>query len=327
MSSKETSRQIMLDERDYVEKPLLNQLEDLGWEIIDLDDKQLPADSHRETFTEVVMLPVLREQLKVINPWIEEDQIDEVAKQLVANFPSTGLIENNKHVLNLLLENTSVSENRQTGENSPTVHFIDFKNRDRNRFIAVCQFKVRILGTEHHIIPDIVLFVNGLPMVLIECKSPRVKDAIPEAIDQILRYCEQRGVRGEGCARLFHFNQFVVATCRQEAKFGTITSHINKHFYRWADPYPRTLNDLEHGSGSPNDQQRLVAGMMDKDNLLDLIRTFTLFSTNDKGQTIKVVGRYQQFRAVKLAVNRLIEGKTPRKRSGTSGTPRVLANP
>ena len=316
MSSKETSRQIMLDERDYVEKPLLNQLEDLGWEIIDLDDKQLPADSHRETFTEVVMLPVLREQLKVINPWIEEDQIDEVAKQLVANFPSTGLIENNKHVLNLLLENTSVSENRQTGENSPTVHFIDFKNRDRNRFIAVCQFKVRILGTEHHIIPDIVLFVNGLPVVLIECKSPRVKDAIPEAIDQILRYSEQRGAQGEGNAQLFHFNQFVVATCRQEAKFGTITSHIEKHFYRWADPYPRTLNDLEHGSGSPNDQQRLVAGMMDKDNLLDLIRTFTLFSTNDKGQTIKVVGRYQQFRAVKLAVNRLIEGKTPRKRSG-----------
>ena len=316
MSSKETSRQIMLDERDYVEKPLLNQLEDLGWEIIDLDDKQLPADRHRETFTEVVMLPVLREQLKVINPWIEEDQIDEVAKQLTASFPGTGLIENNKHVLNLLLENTSVSENRQTGENSPTVRFIDFKNRDKNRFTVVCQYKVRILGTEHHIIPDIVLFVNGLPVVLIECKSPRVKDAIPEAIDQILRYSEQRGATGEGCARLFHFNQFVVATCRQEAKFGTITSHIEKHFYRWADPYPRTLNNLEHGSGSPNDQQRLDAGMMDKDNLLDLIRTFTLFSTNDKGETIKIVGRYQQFRAVKLAVNRLIEGKTPRERSG-----------
>ena len=175
----------MLDERNHVEKPLLEQLEGLGWEIIGLDDKQLPADSHRETFTEVVMLPVLGEQLKVINPWIEDDQIEEVTKQLIANFPGTGLIENNKHVLNLLLENTSVSENRQTGENSPTVRFIDFENRDKNRFTAVCQYKVRILGTEHHIFPDIVLFVNGLPVVLIECKSPRVKDAIPEAIDQI----------------------------------------------------------------------------------------------------------------------------------------------
>ena len=124
------------------------------------------------------------------------------------------------------------------------------------------------------------------------------------------------GAKGEGSAPLFYFNQFVVATCRQEAKFGTITTHSEKHYYRWSDPYPRTLNDLDHGAGSPNAQQRLVAGMMDKDNLLDLIRSFTLFSTNDKGQTIKIVGRYQQFRAVKLAVKRLREGKSPRERSG-----------
>ncbi|MBG0779764.1 MAG: type I restriction endonuclease subunit R, partial [Desulfotignum balticum] len=115
---------------------------------------------------------------------------------------------------------------------------------------------------------------------------------------------------------LFYFNQFVIATCRQQAKFGTITTHSEKHFYRWSDPYPRTLNDLDHGSGSPSDQQRLVAGMMDRGNLLDLIRTFTLFTTNDKGQTVKIVGRYQQFRAVKLAVRRLLAGKTPRERSG-----------
>ena len=311
------SQHIKLDERNHVEKPLLEQLGGQGWDIIDLtNEKQKPGDTFRENFTEVVMLPVLREQFKVINPWLENDQVEEVVKRLTASFPSTGLIENNKHVLHLLLENTSVSENRQTDEKSPTVHFIDFKNRGNNRFIAVCQFKVRILGTEHHIIPDIVLFVNGLPVVVIECKSPKVKDAIPEAIDQILRYSEQRGSRGEGSAPLFYFNQFVVATCRQEAKFGTITTDSEKHFYRWADPYPRTLNDLDHGAGSPNDQQRLVAGMMDKDNLLDLIRTFTLFSTDDKGRTIKIVGRYQQFRAVKLAVKRLLEGTSPRERSG-----------
>jgi len=88
----------------------------------------------------------------------------------------------------------------QTGERSPTVRFVDFTHRENNSFIAVCQFKVRILGTEHHIIPDIVLFLNGLPVVVIECKSPKVKDAIPEAIDQMLRYSEQRGAKGEGSA-------------------------------------------------------------------------------------------------------------------------------
>ena len=307
-----TAKEIKLDERNHVEKPLLDQLIGLGWQVLDLDSKQQPGDTFRESFTEVVMLPVLRQQLKVINPWLDDDQVEEVVKQLTASFPSTGLIQNNRHAFNLLLENTSVSENRKTGEKSPTVRFIDFKHRDNNRFIAVCQFKVRILGTEYHIIPDIVLFLNGLPVVVIECKSPKVKEPISEAIDQLLRYSEQRGGKGEGSAPLFYYNQFVITTCRQEAKFGTITTHSEKYFYRWADPYPRSLNDLDHGNSSPNDQQRLVAGMLDRDNLLDLIRTFTLFSTNDKGEMIKVVGRYQQFRAVKIAVKRLLEGKNPR---------------
>jgi type I restriction enzyme R subunit len=315
-ASDKTAQEIKLDERNHVEKPFLDQLESLGWEVLDCDSKQHPGQTYRESFTEVVMLPVLREQLKVINPWLEDDQVEEVVKQLTASFPSTGLIQNNQHALHLLLENTSVDENRKTGEKSPTVRFIDFKHRDNDRFIAVCQLKVRILGTEHHIVPDIVLFLNGLPVVVVECKSPKVKDPIPEAIDQLLRYSEQRGAKGEGSAALFYFNQFVITTCRQEAKVGTITTRNEKHFYRWADPYPRSVDDLEHGTSSPNDQQRLVAGMLDRDNLLDLIRTFTLFSTNEKSETIKVVGRYQQFRAVKLAVKRLLEGNTPRERSG-----------
>ena len=315
-SADKTPKEIKLDERLHVEKPFLDQLAGLGWQVIDCDSKQHPGQTFRESFTEVVMLPVLREQLKVINPWLEDDQVEEVVKQLTASFPGTNLIQNNRHVLQLLLENTSVSENRKTGEKSPTVRFIDFQHRDNNRFIAVCQFKVRILGTEYHIIPDIVLFLNGLPVVVIECKSPKVKEPIPEAIDQLLRYSEQRGAKGEGSAPLFYFNQFMITTCRQEAKFGTITTHDEKQFFRWADPFPRTLNDLEHGTSSPNDQQRLVAGMLDRDNLLDIIRTFTLFSTNEKGEIVKVVGRYQQFRAVKLAVKRLLEGKRPKDRSG-----------
>lgn len=61
-------------------------------------------------------------------------------------------------------------------------------------------------------------------------------------------------------APLFYYNQIVIATCRNEAKFGTITTHDEKYFYRWADPYPRTVEDLPHGESGPNDQQRLLAG-------------------------------------------------------------------
>lgn len=316
MDRDKTTQYIKIDERNHVEKPLLEQLAGFGWEVLDLDAQQSPKETFRDNFAEVVLGPVLREQIKVINPWLEDDQVEEVAKRLTDSFPGSNLLENNRHVLNLLLENTSVAVNRKTGEKNPTVRYIDFAHPDNNRFIAVCQFKVRILGTEYHIIPDIVLFLNGLPVVVIECKSPKVKEPIAEAIDQMLRYSEQRGAKGEGSAPLFYFNQFIVATCRNEAKFGTITTHIEKHFYRWSDPYPRTVEDLPHGSSGPNDQQRLVAGMLDRRNLLDIISVFTVFSESEKGERIKIVGRYQQFRAVKLAIQRLLKGKTRRARSG-----------
>src|ERR1019366_1249624 len=104
-----TAKEIRLDERNHVEKPLLDQLAGLQWQVLDLDSKQQPGDTFRESFTEVVMLPVLRQQLKVINPWLEDDQVEEVVKHLTANWPGTSLIQNNRHALNLLLENTSVS--------------------------------------------------------------------------------------------------------------------------------------------------------------------------------------------------------------------------
>ena len=313
--NKLSNPQIKLDERNHVELPLLDQLKGLGWEVLDLQAQQTPGETHRSSLAEVLMLPVLLAQLKIIQPWLQDDQADEVVRQLAA-LPSSNLLQNNQHVFRLLTEGTSVSENRATGDKSPTVRFIDFDRVENNRFMAVCQFKLRILGTEHHIVPDVVLFVNGVPVVVIEAKSPKVKDALPEAIDQLMRYSEQRGAKGEGSAALFAFNQFLVVTCRNEAKFGTITTHNEKHFYRWSDPFPRTLDELEHGTSSPNDQQRLVAGMLDHANLLGIIRTFTIFSTNDKGELIKVVGRYQQFRAVKLAVQRLLTGQNPRARSG-----------
>jgi type I restriction enzyme R subunit len=152
-----TPPHIKLDERNHVERPLLDQLDGLGWEVIDLDNTQTPAQSLRQSFTEVILEPVLRDALQTINPWLEPDQVDQAAKHL-AGFSGRGLLENNRHVYDLLLGNTSVSKNRRTGEKSPTVRFVDFEEPDNNRFVAVCQFKVRILGSEHHIIPDIVLF-------------------------------------------------------------------------------------------------------------------------------------------------------------------------
>ncbi len=307
---------LKIDEYTSVEKPFMEQLKKLGWdEVIELNMQQTPQESFRTSFSEVVLQPKLRASLKKINPFLTEPQIDEVVRKITA-FHHSSLIENNQKVLDMLLQNTTVSKNEQTGELSPTVRYIDFDNPENNIFTAISQFKVKIPGTEHHIIPDIVLFVNGLPLVVVEAKSPKVKEPIPEAIDQLMRYSEQRGNTGEGNKELFYYNQFIITTSRTEAKFGTITTHTPKYFYRWTDPYPLTLNDLKHGKSSPNDQQRLVAGMLSKQNLLDIIRVFTIFKTDEKGRKIKIVGRYQQFRAVKLAVKRLLEGRNPHERGG-----------
>jgi type I restriction enzyme R subunit len=316
MPDRKVSQQILVNEREWVEKPLLNQLEGLGWTILDLEMKgQTPAQSFRESFDEVVILPELRKALRKINDWIDEDQIDE-AISTITRFQSNDLLNNNEQVLQLLREGTSVSSNRRTGDKSPTVGYIDFKHPERNSFLAIAQFKLRVIGTDRHIYPDIILFLNGLPVGVIECKSPKVNEPIAEAIDQLLRYSEQRGEKGEGNKELFYYNQFLVGTCRDKAKISTITAPNEKFFFNWLDPYPLTIEDLEHGQSSPSNQHRLVAGVFAPENLLSLIRTFTIFSTNDKGETIKILARYQQFRAIKKAVNRLLSGETKDKRSG-----------
>lgn len=311
---------LKMNELDSVERPLMEQLIGLGWntgdnEVLQLEMQQTPEQSYRKTFSEVVLQPKLREALKNINSFLTEPQLDETIRK-ITSFSKSSLLENNQHVLELLLENTTVSKNELTGELSPTVRFVDFTTPENNIFTAISQFKTHVPGTDHHIIPDVTLFINGLPVVVIEAKSPKVKEPIPEAIDQLMRYSEQRGHNGEGNKELFYYNQFIITTCRTEAKFGTISTHTPKYFYRWTDPYPYDLDELAHGKSAPNDQQRIVAGMLDRKNLLDIIRVFTIFKVDDKGKKIKVVGRYQQFRAVKLATKRLIDGKNPLERGG-----------
>lgn len=308
---------LKLDEYHTVEKPFMDQLRDqLQWdEVLELKMQQQPSQSYRESFDEVLLKPQLKKALLDINDFLTEAQVEEVIRKL-ESFTHTSLLENNQQVLKYLLKGTTVAKNEKTDELSPTVHFINFDEPEKNIFTAISQFKLHIPGTEHHIIPDVTLFVNGIPIGIVECKSPKVKEPIPEAIDQLMRYSEQRGAEGEGVQKLFYYNQFLIVTCRMDARFGTITTHNEKHYYRWTDPYPKKLSDIQTGSSAPNDQQRLVAGMLDKTNLIDLIKTFTIFSIDDKGDTIKIVGRYQQFRAVNITVNRLLEGKNPDERSG-----------
>lgn len=302
-----------LNELKYVEEPFLKQLEGLGWKVTK-GDKYDPSVSLRDGFNEVVLESELRKSIKNINPWIEDDQINEVVHEITVP-RSNNLIEANQEVLNLLLENTSVSQNRQTGEKSPTVKFIEFKNPQENSFLAISQFKVQIPGTEKHIIPDIVLFINGLPIGVVECKSPYISDPIAEGITQLMRYSNKRG-KIEGNEKLFYYNQFMISTCRQVCKYSTISGKF-EHYLEWKDPYPYTLSDINtEGSKSVNSQQVLIKGVFTKDNILDIIQNFTIFQEDSNHKLIKIVGRYQQYRAVQKIIERLKSNKTPSEKSG-----------
>jgi type I restriction enzyme, R subunit len=340
MANDKVNAHLRLDERNHVEEPFLKQLElipGLRWTVLRLEmgPGQAPVQTQRETFDQVLMYKDLEVALKKINPWINEAQLNEAISALTS-FEGDNLFKNNKEILNLLIKGTKVQIDGKPNED---VFFIDFKNPENNSYTAVSQFKIRITGTDKHIYPDIICFINGIPVAVIECKSPRTKEPIPEAIDQLMRYCEQREYRKEGSKLLFYYNQFIVATCRNSAKFGTVTTTIEKHFYRWTDPYPETIEQLSEYCNpqksyfvdtegnddggmaaeirtSPNDQQRLVHGMLKPENLLNIIRTFSIWTNTENGDLIKVVARYQQVRAVKKTVARLLNGKNRDDRGG-----------
>lgn len=312
-------------EYDVVEKPLLDQLVamsasgPIGWKHTtgNLED---PTVTARETFRQVLLLPDLRKALVGINrnnedeTWLDEGRVS----QAISGLQRPGahkLMEANEACTELLLKGTSVDGiEGWDGGRAQTVHFIDWEHPERNTFRVINQFRVDEPGgqAKKFVIPDLVLFVNGIPLVVIECKSPYLSAPMEEAIDQIQRYANQRhwNEGNEGNERLFHTNQFVVGTYFDEARVGTIGASA-VHYLEWKDtsPLPMTEVATSLGRDTLSSQEKLVAGMLRPARLLDIVRHFMLFASIE-GRTIKLVPRYQQYRAVQLATQRLLTGKT-----------------
>ena len=314
----------------HVEKPFLDQLQSLGWQVIDQGQGCIPtepAKSLRENFRQWLLPGVFREAVRAINrnadgsPWLTDRQLGDLHDQVVRQ-PGRTLLESNEAVQALLLK-AQVDRNEVTGEADPVVQLIDFSNPGRNRFHAINQFRIDTPGcVKSCIIPDIVLFVNGIPLVVVEAKIGDANTANPlhAAFEQLLRYRGGRpetraaGLR-EGEPRLFASNLLLVRTCGEGCEFGTITSG-HEHFYAWKDIWPESNRDYELPLGVEREQERLVQGLLAPSTLLEVLRTCTVFMDTDSGRRIKVVCRYQQYRAARKIVERLRTGATPEARSG-----------
>ena len=297
------------DEFDKVELPAIEQLQSLGWTYVKGEDLSPEKSSERSSFKEVVLENRLSANIKRINPWISDQNLHKVVKDLTKT-QYTNLIEANQAIWTNINECVSVMQDLGKGNKGQTVHIIDFESPENNEFLCTNQFKVS--GINQNIIPDIILFVNGLPLAVIECKSPYITNPMESGIDQLLRYANRRTPENdEGAERLFHYNQMMVSTHRDKARVGTITSRM-EHYLEWKDPYPLTVEQVGAAEAS---QDVLIAGLFSKANFLDILQNFTVFEPVD-GRIIKKIPRYQQFRAVHKTIERIKSGKTQKDKSG-----------
>jgi type I restriction enzyme R subunit len=345
------------DEYDKVEGPAISQLQQLGWSYLpgallapaagaingakltpDVSGGTAPAE--RTYISDVVLSRRLEAAVKRINPWINDENLRKVVREVTHPLVATQM-EANHLIYKTLVNYQSVEQDLGKGRKGQTVKLIDFDRPNNNEFLCTNQFTVQ--GVNQKIIPDIICFVNGLPLAVIECKSPYITNPVSEGINQLRRYANLRYPHtDEGAEKLFWYNQLMVSTARDGAKIGTISSS-SSHYGEWKDAYPYTDNDLL-GLNNPtidpttelNDipsaayledakqvagiagitaQQRLLAGVFTPSAFLDLIQNFILYEPID-GRLIKKVARYQQFRAVNKVIHRLKNGKDRKEKSG-----------
>ncbi len=314
-----------MTEYSLVEKPFLDQLNSEGWIIVD-QGTGVPEDptlSLRQNFRQWILPTVFNKSVSAINKtidekeWLTVKQLQDLLDQLLRH-PQKTLLEANESVQSLLFK-TQVDKNELTNEVDPVVKLIDFDNPEKNQFHAVNQFRIDTPGcVKKFIIPDIVLFINGIPIGVVECKvgGPNCANPMYEAFKQLQRYLNKRietaqaGLK-EGEPRLFYSNLLLIRTTGAEADYGSITSG-QEHFFAWKTLYPKDDKDLS----TMNPQQMLIAGLLNKSNLLKVLRTSSVFMDTDSGVRVKVVCRYQQFRAANKIIERIKTGKTLLEKSG-----------
>jgi type I restriction enzyme R subunit len=297
-------------EREWVEEPAVDLLRVL------FDYRALSSEDVRHLRDGLTAEPVLTirlgECLARLNPWLSQDGLRR-AVAAVTRVAAVDVIEANETVHTYLSYGVTAPHTENGRRQDRTVRFFDFDDPSANVFEFARQ--VTIKGPRQDIIPDIIVYVNGLPLAVIECKSPALADPMGEAIRQFRRYESRDEFSGLGAPRLFETAQISIALARDIAKYGTTLTPA-RQWAEWKDPYPLTLDALTAQLGrTPTGQDILLAGLLAPANLLDLVRNFVMFETVD-GRRVKKLARYQQFVAVGKAIERIRTAVNPQRRGG-----------
>lgn len=281
-----------------VEEATLSWLEDLDYTLLygpDITSEE--AFPERVSSKEVILNQRLRDNLVLLNQSIPKDALDEALRKLTSP-ESLSLAANNRTFHRMLTDGVPVEYRRKDGSIAgDRVRLIDFDEPENNDFLAVNQFTV--VEGQHHRRPDIVIFVNGLPLAVIELKNPADEDAtIWTAFNQLQTYKQQ-------IPSLFTFNEALVISDGLEARLGTLTAN-KERFSPW-----KIIDGEDLAPASMPELEVLIRGVFEKRRFLDLLRHFIVFDDRD-GQIVKKMAGYHQFHAVQRALDATLKASGPK---------------
>lgn len=281
---------------DQLEQLCLEWFKTGGYEYACGRDIARDGDSpERSDYQQIVLTGRLISSLQKINPHIPLETLEEAALT-VTKPESLVLIHNNRAFHKLLLEGVPVEYTQGDEKKTDHVQLIDFQNVENNQFLVVNQFTVQ--GTRQLRRPDIIVFINGLPIAVIELKNPAdVSTDVWSAYNQLQTYKEE-------IADLFVFNEALVISDGLTARVGSITA-AKERFLPW-----RTIKNENDKPLLEYELEKVVKGFFDRELLLDYIRYFVLFEQDD-GSVIKKIAGYHQFHAVREAVRVTLIASAP----------------
>jgi len=312
-----------LNELEQAENPARDLLVRLGYTFV---PREVLA-TEREDERGVLLTGRLTAALMRLNEWMTEDQAQRVIFNL-QHIDATGLARN-RRIHEYLVYGMPLTVDRGGRQETPTARFFDFDHPEGglNEYVVTTQFRVRrgnergsdrtTEDDERVVKPDLVLFVNGIPLVVMEAKSPTLLEVWKaKAVRQLQRYQEAGPEwHGTGAPELFDTNLMCVALCGADAAYAAVGAPENA-YAQWKSVEPFTLDTFERRLGVPPEgQARLIAGLLNPPVLLDVLRDFVVFEP-ERGRLVKKLPRYQQYRAVRHAIARVLDGRTPSERGG-----------
>jgi type I restriction enzyme R subunit len=282
---------------DSVEQFVIELLEAQGYQYLHgpviAPDGELPE---RERFSDVVLKDRLKKAIKLLNPSVPEDARDRALRD-VLNIVGPSMIDGNETFHRMLTDGVDVEYMAEHGIKGDKVWLVDFNAPKNNEFVACNQFTV--IQNNINKRPDIVLFINGLPLVVLELKNPADENAtVKKAYTQIQNY-------KKAISNLFFYNEVLVASDGLDAKAGTLTSDWSR-FLAW-----KTVDGIKEDKATVPQIETLVRGMLRPDILIDLIKHYIVYEKTKKEdaktgltriETAKKVAAYHQYYAVNKAV-------------------------